>query len=177
MTKEEHSIQAINLKKPQDSTKPLSEFRIGEKFLDWTGLVQILLMYEEDPINSTVQYATKEWKTGIIRTISTCITGISPMAFYPYKGRDKQSFYAGFRFAINLCMKHMTTEQKLDAGIYRYRDDHLMMLKAYSGWKQNNVSFYDRKDINYYGRKGIGNKPVKRKGRLYLQPSNSVSVP
>jgi hypothetical protein len=153
----------------KDSMKKISEFQIGEKFIDWQGVVQILLMYEEDQANATLRYATKEWKTGIIRTHGTGIVGITQLSFYPYKGRDKNSFYAGFKFALNLCMKHMSTEEKLKAGIYRFGDDHVKMLQAYEGWKANSVEFYDRKYINYQGDKRKPRRDAKT-GRVLIVP-------
>ena len=133
-------------------TKKLKDYKIGEKFYDYNGLVQILLMYEEDQVNNTVRYATKEWKVGTVRTHSS--TGcLSDRQFFPYKRRDISSFYAGFRFALNLCMKYMTTEEKIQAGIYTFGDDHVKMLYAYEGWLKNNVEFYPRQFINTQGNK------------------------
>jgi hypothetical protein len=168
MTAEEQQ-DSLALPKRKDSTKLLSDFHIGEKFIDWQGFVQILLMYNADPITNQLEYATKEWKTGVIRKHSSAGLGIFELRFYPYKGRDKISFYAGFRFALNLCMKHMTTEEKLNAGIYRFGDDHLKMLDAYEGWKQNNVSYYDRKYINYQKDKRKVRRDAKS-GKFLLVP-------
>jgi len=136
-------------------SKMLKDYKIGEKFYDYNGLVQILLMYEEDQVNNTVKYATKEWKVGTVRTHTAngVISHMSDRQFFPYKGRDISSFYAGFRFALNLCMKHMTTEEKINAGIYKFGDDHVKMLYAYEGWLKNNVEFYPRQYINAQGNK------------------------
>ena len=132
----------------KDPTKKLSEYHIGEKFIDWSGQVQILLMYCYDPICNTMEYATKDWKIGVIKKHSSTGNGLSELRFYPYRGRDKISFYAGFRFALNLCMKFMSTEEKVKAGIYRFGDDHVKMLDAYELWKHNEVEFYPRQYIN-----------------------------
>jgi hypothetical protein len=63
----------------------------------------------------------------------------------------------------------MTTEQKQRAGVYGFGDEFFRAQEGYDAWKHNVIEFYDRKHT--------GNKPVMRKGRLYLSPSNKVSVP
>ena len=127
----------------------IEDLKKGDRFYSWNGKVLELLMYETKPDDPDyLRYAVRVWKTDKIETTTFNGVGVRERLFYPYKGRQLNSFYAGFKFAMNLCMKFMTAEEKQKAGIFGFGNEHTAMLKAYDAWKHNITEFYDPQTIN-----------------------------
>ena len=56
---------------------------------------------------------------------------------YRYTGRDRSSYLAGFRAATRICVPHMGSVDKENAGVDEMFTQYLTMMKAYREWIKN----------------------------------------
>jgi hypothetical protein len=121
----------------------LIELKNGDKFYGLDGIIYIFLDYEilPRPATSTVdqiRYRMKPWKIGDgIVSVACTYCGTYDIEVLRYTRRDRGSFLAGFKIAMNLCMKHMRNYDLENTGIETPVDQHMTMLKEYQKWKQN----------------------------------------
>ncbi len=117
----------------------LSELKVGDKFYQpFNDLISIFVNCIVDESNQNcIEYHCKLLNTKDIEIHKIYSTNAINQEVYKYNGRDKSSFFAGFRFAMKHCVKYMGIFDLQNAELDDKFKQHLTMLKQYDNWKKN----------------------------------------
>ena len=123
----------------------LYELKKGDLFYDhYDNLIYIFVTCkydEKDPNN--IQYRRKLYKyrnpNGLVipETINISGENVANREYMRFTHRDKGSFIAGFKMAIELCSEHMGKFDLENAGLDNPVRTHMTMLEKYKEWKVN----------------------------------------
>ena len=123
-----------------DKLVKLYELKVGEKFYNPdNNLIYVLWGCKFDMNDpDCIEWRGKIWKTSDIpETRRITGLGVRDREYYKYTGRDSSSYYAGFRAAMNICLEHMGSIDKQNAGISDDFQQFMTMHEQYKLWIKN----------------------------------------
>lgn len=116
----------------------LYELKRGEKFYDWEGIIHVMLYCVYDPANPDyIEYDARIFKTNEIVNHRLCGKCVSEQPYIKYTGRDRSSFMAGFKRAVELCKSELTKNQQSILKIEHDVTIHLTAGYSYQRWMRN----------------------------------------
>lgn len=115
----------------------IRDLKIGKKYYWFDGLVYTLL--ETQPVSSTqTKFIFRPLYSRSFFTVTVDVT-INQACYmlFEYKRRDKSSFAAGFKRAVEYCGNYMDAMQQATACIDNVATVHMTMNQHYDKWKKN----------------------------------------
>lgn len=113
----------------------LIDLSVGDKFY-YEDLVYVLMNLIIDTKTKELEMNLKRFKSHEFLHVRIS-SGYNNFMVYRFARRDKSSFNAGFQRAMDICRKHMTVQQLVDAGFINDVGEHLRMLNEFKDWRQN----------------------------------------
>jgi hypothetical protein len=117
----------------------LIDLRMGDKFYsldDDLIYVVIAVSYDENKPNE-IKYSARRLNSNIITYHTIHSDNAKDLCVYKYTGRNMTSFLAGYRYAMNRCIKHMGLFDRENAGFNDNFKTHMTMLEDYKRWITN----------------------------------------
>lgn len=121
--------------------KNLADVKVGELFYDYIDNTVIYKMIEITFKSPTkIEYVCQQYKTNTIIRKSISTNDIDDVKVLMFNGRDRASFFAGYRFAIQHCKKYMGVFDLENAELNDDLTAHMRMLKVYKNWCNNETT-------------------------------------
>lgn len=123
------------------SYEKLSDLKRGDKFYWYDGTIFILHEVKV-PCANQIDFVVRKNRTRGFIKMSHSGKDATNLMVFRYKGRDKASFNAGFKFAIQYCSQYMDDKQKALAQVDSDVMMHLKLNSIYNYWiNSNNLNF------------------------------------
>lgn len=129
----------MNADNPYRGYKKLLDVKQGELFYGYSDNIIYKMIEITSSTPTSIKYTVQLYKSDVIFNYGISGADIDGIKVLMFKRRDRESFLAGFRYAIEHCKKHMGVFDLENAELNDDVNTHLRMLKIYKQWCENKI--------------------------------------